>query len=130
MGAAVRVQARQLVHGWPRVRDGTLTPARVASSRRPSRRDVERLLEAGQRCGGPNTEGVCREVLKGRQAWWTCVRQTGIAPTNNAAARASRPGVLWRKGRFGTQRAEGSRLVAVIITVVAPLTQQQRQALD
>ncbi len=73
----------------------------------PIRRDVERLLEAGQSCGVPKTEGTCREILKLRQALWTFVRHEGVDPTNNAAARAIRPGALWRKGSFGTQIRRG-----------------------
>ena len=130
MGEALRAQACQMFHWWHRVRGGTLTQASFASYRRPSRRAVERLLEAGQPCGVPKTEGVCREVLKGRQALWTFVSHTGVEPTNNAAARAIRPGVLWRKGSFGTQSAEGSRFVEVMMTVVATLKQQHRNVLD
>jgi transposase len=130
IGEALRAQARQMFHWWHRVRDGTLTQASFASYMRPIRREVERLLEAGQQCGVPKTEGVCREVLKVRQALWTFVRHSGVEPTNNAAERAIRPGVLWRKGSFGTQSAEGSRFVEAMMTVVATLKQQQRNALD
>jgi transposase len=130
IGEALRAQARQMFHWWHRVRDGTLTQASFASYMRPIRREVERLLEAGQQCGVPKTEGVCREVLKVRQALWTFVRHSGVEPTNNAAERAIRPGVLWRKGSFGTQSAEGSRFVEAMMTVVATLEQQQRNALD
>lgn len=130
IGEALRAQARQMFHWWHQVRDGTLTQASFASYMRPIRREVERLLEAGQQCGVPKTEGVCREVLKVRQALWTFVRHTGVEPTNNAAERAIRPGVLWRKGSFGTQSAEGSRFVEVMMTVVATLKQQHRNVLD
>ena len=54
----------------------------------------------------------------------------GVEPTNNTAERAIRPGVLWRKGSFGTHSAQGSRFVESIMTVVATLTQQQRNVLD
>jgi transposase len=126
MGEALRAQARQMFHGWYRVRDGTLTQASFASSMRPIRRDVERLREAGQQCGAPQTEGACREVVKVRQALWTFVRHTGVEPTNNAAERAIRPGVLWRKGSCGIQGVEGSGFVEGMMTVVATLTPQQR----
>jgi len=33
-----------------------------------------------------------------------------VEPTNNAAERALRPAVLWRKGCFGTQSEAGSCL--------------------
>ena len=93
---------------------------------RPMRRHVARLLKAGQTCGVAKTEGVCREVLKVYEALWTFVRVEGVEPTNNAAERAIRPGVLWRKGSFGTQSAQGSRFVEAMMTVVATLKQQHR----
>ncbi len=73
---------------------------------------------------------MCREILKVRQALWTFVHLEGVEPTNNAAERAIRPGVLWRKGSFGTQSAQGSRFVEAMMTVVATLKQQQRHPLD
>ena len=53
----------------------------------------------------------------------------GVDPTNNAAERAIRPGVLWRKGSFGTQSEAGSRFVASMMAVVTTLKQQQRSVL-
>jgi Transposase IS66 family len=94
----------------------TLTRVFQQPARRPIRREVERLLEAGQTCGVPKTDGACREILKLRQALWTFVRHAEVEPTNNAAERAMRPGVLWRKGSFGTQSADGSRVVEAIMT--------------
>jgi transposase len=129
IGEALRAQARQMFHWWHRVRDGTLAHPTFARYMWPVRREVERLLDAGQRCGVPKTEGTCREILKLRQALWTFVRHEGVEPTNNAAERAIRPGVLWRKGSFGTQSAEGSRFVEVLLTVVATLKQQHRNVL-
>ena len=130
IGEALRAQARQMFHWWHRVRDGTLAHTTFASYMWPIRREVERLLEAGQTCGVPKTEGTCREILKLRQALWTFVRHEGVEPTNNAAERAIRPGVLWRKGSFGTQSPEGSRFVEAMMTVVATLKQQHRNVLD
>jgi transposase len=130
IGEELRAQAHQMFHWWQRVRDGTLTHASFGTYMRPIRQEVEQLLEAGQTCGVPKTEGVCREILKVRQALWTFVRHQGVEPTNNAAERAIRPGVLWRKGSFGTQSTEGSRFVEAMMTVVATLKQQQRHVLD
>jgi transposase len=130
IGEALRGQARQMFQWWHRVRDGTLAQTTFARYMWPIRREVERLLAAGQTCGVPKTEGMCREILKVRQALWTFVRHEGVEPTNNAAERAIRPGVLWRKGSFGTQSADGSRFVEVMMTVVATLKQQHRDVLD
>jgi transposase len=130
IGEALRAQARPMFHWWHRVRDGTLAPTTFARYMWPVRREMERLLEAGQTCGVPKTEGTCREILRLRQALWTFVRHPEVEPTNNAAERAIRPGVLWRKGSFGTHSPEGSRFVEALMTVVATLTQQHRNILD
>jgi transposase len=129
IGEGLRGQAHQMCHWWQQVRDGTLTPAQCRVAMRPIRRAVARLLKAGQPCGVPKTEGVCREVLTVYEALWTFVRVEGVEPTNNAAERAIRPGVLWRKGSFGTQSAAGARFVETMMTVVATLKQQHRNVL-
>jgi transposase len=128
-GEGLQEQARQMFHAWHRVRDGRGTHAQFRVAMRPIRRAVARLLKAGQTCGVAKTAGVCREVLKVYDALGTFVRVEGVEPTNNTAERAIRPGVLWRKGSFGTQRAQGSRFVETIMTVVATLKQQHRQVL-
>ena len=78
----------------------------------------------------PKTAGTCRDILMRREALWTFVQVAGVEPTNNAAERAIRPGVLWRKGSFGTQSEEGSRFVESMMTVVSTLKQQQRNVLE
>lgn len=130
IGEALRDQTRQMFHWWHRVRDGTLAHASLASYMRPVQREVERLLEEGQHCGVQKTDGVGREILKRQPALWTFVRHAGVEPTNNTAERAIRPGVLWRKGSFGTQSPEGSRFVEVMMTAVATLKQQHRNVLE
>src|SRR2546425_4904372 len=130
VGEALKSQVRQMFHWWHRVRDGTLSRSSFRSYMSPVRREVERLLEAGSTCGVPKTEGMCREILKLRQALWTFVHLAGVEPTNNTAERAIRPGVLWRQGSFGTHSAQGSRFVESMMTVVTTLKQQQRNVLD
>ncbi len=50
--------------------------------------------------------------------------------TNNAAERALRRAVIWRRRSFGTQSAEGSRFAERLLTVVTTLRQQKRDVLD
>ena len=130
IGDALLVQAHQMFTWWHRVRQGTLKRSTFRAYMTPLRREVERLLEAGSRCGVPKTAGTCREILKLRQALWTFIQVEGVEPTNKTAERSIRPGVLWRKGSFGTQSAEGSRFVESMMTVVATLKQQQRDVLE
>lgn len=130
IGEALKSQAQQMFHWWHRVRAGTLKRSSFRSYMSPVRQEVERLLEAGSTCGVPKTEGMCRQILKLRQGLWTFVHLEGVEPTNNTAERAIRPGVLWRKGSFGTHSAQGSCFVASMMTVVATLKQQQRNVLE
>jgi transposase len=130
IGEALLAQAHQLFTWWHRVREGTLKRSTFRSYMSPLRREVERLLEAGRRCGVPKTEGTCREILKRREALWTFVQVEGVEPTNNSAERSIRPGVQRRKISFGTQSEEGSRFVESMMTVVATLKQQKRNVLD
>ena len=130
IGDALLAQAHQMFAWWHRVREGTLQRSTFRSYMSPLRREVERLLEAGSRCGVPKTAGTCRDILKRREALWTFVQIEGVEPTNNTAERSIRPGVLWRKGSFGTQSAAGSRFVESMMTVVATLRQQQRNILE
>jgi transposase len=130
IGDALLGQAHQMFAWWHRVREGTLKRSTFRSYMTPLRREVERLLEAGGRCGVAKTEGTCREILKRREALWTFVQVEGVEPTNNTAERSIRPGVQWRKGSFGTQSAAGSHFVESMMTVVATLKQQNRNVLD
>ncbi len=125
-GAAWRAQTRPRCPWWPQVRDGPLTHAQVRVLLRPMRRQVARRRQAGQPCGGANPEGGWRARRTVSDALWTCGRVAGVEPTNKTAERALRPGVVWRKGRCGTQRAAGSRLVEAMMTVVATRTQPHR----
>jgi transposase len=60
---------------------------------------------------------------------WVFALVDGVEPTNNAAERALRPAVLWRKECFGTQSDAGSRFVERMLTVRETCRRQQRQLL-
>lgn len=90
-------QAHQMFTWWHRVRDGTLQRSIFRSAMTPLRREMERLLEAGSRCGVLKTAGTCQDIVNRRAALWMFVQVAGVEPTNNTAKRATRPGVLWRK---------------------------------
>ncbi len=58
------------------------------------------------------------------------MREDGVEPTNNAAERAIRPAVIWRRTSFGSDSAAGSEFVARLLTVVSSLNLQERNILD
>ena len=53
-----------------------------------------------------------------------------MEPTNNAAERAIRPAVIWRRTSFGSQTQAGSVFVQRMLTVVTTLKSQRRNVLD
>ena len=61
---------------------------------------------------------------------WLFVTTEGVEPTNNAAERAIRPAVIWRRTSFGSQTQAGSAFVARMLTVVTTLKSQQRNVLE
>jgi transposase len=69
-------------------------------------------------------------VLEGEEHLWTFLRVRGIEPTNNAAERALRHAVLWRKSSGGTASEWGSRFVERVLSVAATCRQQGRDVLE
>lgn len=130
IGQALLSQVDQIFVWWYRVRDGTLARSTFRVYMGPVKGRVIALLRQGQACAHPKTAATCREILKVEPALWTFVIKEGVEPTNNAAERALRHGVLWRKSSFGTQSEAGSRYVERMMTVVTTLRQQKRNVLD
>jgi transposase len=112
------------------VRDGTLKRSTFRQYMGVVRSMACEQLQAGAVCGCAKTAGVCRELLAVEPALWTFVRVEGIEPTNNAAERALRHAVQWRKTSHGTDSEGGSRFVENILSVVATCRQQGKAVLE
>ena len=70
------------------------------------------------------------QILKVEPALWLFVTLEGVEPTNNAAERAIRPAVIWRRTSFGSQTQSGSIFVQRMLTVVTTLKSQGRNVSD
>jgi len=130
IGLRLRDIGWALFHHWRRARDGTVT-------RETMRRNVRRLmqpmwdaLEDGQRCRHAPTEAVCCDLFNRFDQLWMFLEHPGVEPTNNAAERALRHAVIWRKLSFGTQSARGSRFVETLLTIIETCRQQDRDVLS
>jgi transposase len=97
---------------------------------RPIRDEVVGLLEIGLLLDHRETRRTSLNILKIKQALWTFVDREGVEPTNNAAERAFRRCVIWRRRSYGTQSENGSLFVERILTAVMTLRQQKRDVLD
>jgi transposase len=130
IGQALLRQAAAMFDLWHRVRDGTLSRPDFQRAMLPIRQEVEALLAVGTFVNHPKTVKTCANILKISPALWSFVEHEGIDPTNNAAERALRRGVLWRKRSFGSQSDRGLRFTERVLTAVTTLRQQQRNVLD
>lgn len=138
LGNALLEQQELLFEQWYRIRDGTLTHNKFISVVAPIQQQIHTLLSEG--AGYPigkkektplaKTVRTCKQLLKVESAFWTFVTTPGIEPTNNAAERALRPAVLWRKNSFGSQSQAGSLFVSRMLTVVTTLRSQHRPVLE
>ncbi len=130
VGQALLDGSAQIFALWHRVRDGTLLRATFVQEMEPVQAQVVALLEEGTTLEHAKTRRACQNILKLAPALWTFVTVDSVEPTNNAAERALRRAVIWRRRSFGTQSAEGSRFAERLLTVVTTLRQQERDVLD
>ena len=89
-----------------------------------------RAWSAGRGAPAPKTAATCGELLRLWDCLWTFTRVEGVEPTNNAAERALRHAVIWRRISGGTDSEGGSRFVERMLSVVATCRQQRRPVLD
>ena len=130
IGHALLEQVGEMFHLYHRARDGTLSRQTFRRRMKPIEQRVVSLLTRAIVCDDNTTSSKALEILKLERYLWTFVDNDDVPPTNNAAERAIRPAVLWRKGSFGTDSAAGSRFVERILTAVATLRQQGRHVLE
>jgi len=129
-GQAAGVLIGQLFHHWHQFQAGEIDRMALQTYMQPIQIELRRLLEHGQTLPVEQAQGFSREVLAVWPALWTFLVVESVEPTNNAAERALRPAVLWRKGCFGSQGEGGKEFVARILTVSTTCKQQQRHILS
>jgi len=116
---------------WPSVRDGTMSQAAFQKDFGECLREqVQVNLRAGLVCGDAKTAKVCENLLAVEASLWTFATVEQVEPTNNAAERALRHAVCWRKTSYGTNSETGSRFVERILSVVASCRLQKRNVLE
>lgn len=138
LGTSLLEQQKQLFELWYQVRDGTLSREQFIGAVSPIRSCVKALLTEAtnynistqEKSPLAKTVRTCQQLLRLEPAMWLFVTTPGVEPTNNAAERALRPAVLWRRTSFGSQSQAGSLFVSRMLTVVTTLRSQHRDVLD
>lgn len=115
---------------WQQLRGGELSRDKFRELMAPVRRQLEAVLERGQRAKLTHVSGACKDILEHRAALWTFVEQEGVEPTNNHAERELRAFVLWRKRSFGTQSNRGNLFAERLMTVAHTARKQNKNVLE
>ena len=118
VGRRLLDQSRWVFTWWGQLGDGSITRTTLRSYAAGLRGVVRHLLREGAACGCAATAKVCRKILEAEEHLWTFAGVEGVAPDNNAAERALRHGVIWRKLSLGTASEVGSRFVERLLSVV------------
>ena len=138
IGESLLFQEKLLFNLWHQFSNEQLTRSELIQAVEPIQAKFSSiLLEAAElqideheKTPLAKTVRTCRNLLKLELALWLFVREEGVEPTNNAAERAIRPAVIWRRTSFGSDSTAGSEFVSRLLTVVSSLNLQERNILD
>jgi transposase len=129
VGRQLLGQSNKRFEAWHKARDGIIRRSTFLQTVAWLRPMVRRSLERGSGCACTKTAATCGELLRLWECLWTFTRVEGVEPTNNAAERALRHAVIWRRISGGTDSEGGSRFVERMLSVLATCRQQERSVL-
>ena len=109
IGRRLLALSDRLFELWHQARDDGLEESRFRAEMLRLRPRVRRALQDGSRCGCTLTAGTCAEILRVEEGLWNFVWFPGVEPTNNAAERALRHAVIWRRISGGKPLGKATR---------------------
>ena len=115
--------------GDPTARGGPLTRSDLIAKVLPIERAFFRLADRHLNARTKEVRNLAYALFVHHEHFFTFVHEDGVEPTNNAAERALRTAVQWRKIMFGTRSEDGERAVARLLTVVRTCQLQHLSAL-
>jgi hypothetical protein len=126
-----------LFHHWHQWREGEINREQLQLRCGPIRRRFEATPQrvsdlgfvAGEKTPWASTVRTCRQNLAVAPALWTFPAVPGVEPTINAAERALRQTVMYRKLSYGVQSQSGGHWLTRLLTVTNSLKQQGRDVL-
>lgn len=115
--------------GDPDARGSPLTRAELIQKVIPIEKRLFALGERYLDAANADVRNLAHAFFVHNEHFFTFVHEEGLAPTNNAAERALRTAVQWRKIMFGTRSDEGERAVERLLTIVQTCHLQQLNVL-
>ncbi|HEX6464110.1 MAG TPA: IS66 family transposase [Vicinamibacterales bacterium] len=126
---------RRLFRLWHRFRDdpeargAPLTRAELIAKVLPIEKRLFALGERSLNAANDEVRNLATAFFVHNQHFFTFVHEDGVSPTNNAAERALRTAVQWRKIMFGTRSDDGERAVERLLTIAQTCQLQQLNVL-
>jgi transposase len=118
---------------WHQFKDGQFTRNELIKKIEAGpKEELKVLLKAGaihEDCQN-KTKATCIDFFNHFDMLWVFVYLEGVEPTNNAAERSLRHGVIWRKISYGSQSEVGERFVERVMTVAQTLKLQAKNSFD
>ena len=115
--------------GDPAVRGAPITRHELTAKVLPIEKKFFALAERYVNAADNDVGNLARALFLHHQHFFTFVYEEGVEPTNNAAERALRTAVQWRKIMFGNRSDDGERAVERLLTVTRTCQLQQLNAL-
>ncbi len=115
--------------GDPAARGSPLTRAQLIDQVLPIEKRLFALGERYLDAANADVRNLALAFFVHNQHLFTFVREEGVEPTNNAAERALRTAVQWRKIMFGTRSDQGERAVERLLTIARTCQLQELNAL-
>lgn len=126
---------RRLFRLWYRFRGGVpvrgspLTRSQLMEKSIPLEKKFFALGQRYLDCDDPDVRNLAWALFEHNEKFFTFLEHEGVEPTNNAAERALRPAVQWRKITFGNRSAEGEIAVSRLLTVRGTCQMHKRNTL-
>jgi hypothetical protein len=105
------------IRGWHAFREGYITREQLLNATTLMRARMKRYCQKYLLSSDGEVRTRAKRLLDNWNHLFTFLTHEGVEPTNNAAERAIRPAVQWRKLCFGNQSAGGERFTERILTV-------------
>jgi transposase len=115
---------------WRRFREGALDRLGLQEALVPVQQQLRACFSWGADAGGPKLAGFFGNLLGNWESLWVFAHTEGVESTNNLAERLLRPGVRWRKTRYGSQSEAGCRYAERLLTVTGTLALQGRSVFE
>jgi hypothetical protein len=130
VGRWAGAEIRKLFHRWHEFQAGRWSREELLARAQPIQAEFRALLGLGATATHKVCRNLCTSLQERWEALWTFLHQEGVDPTNNAAERALRCAVLWRKGSFGHKSDGGGAFVETMLTVCGSLRLQGRGVME